>query len=238
MRSFIAFLPFLVASTAALSPIVTPPVAGVQAESAFPSAPSSVFSGLSFNASTTIRAPRSTMTSTKAGMRKEKRYYWGPSIIQDPEPGDTSSQPPIGGDHTTPDASQGLTPPSFPPLPSPSSSSESETHSSSPSSPPDESSSSAAPPEPTAPNSTDSDGETEDPTTSAFFNTKLADNRAKREKARISYTSKLAELSRLSLAAKTATTTSQKPQWTKIRDYRDKILGGERFHKVRRSLHR
>ena len=143
-------------------------------------------------------------------MRKEKRFYYG-SIIQDPEPGDTSSQPPIGGGHTTPDASQGLTPPSFPPLPSPSS-------------PPSDDSPSSAPPEPTTPSSTDSDVvtspaetspvETEDPTTSAFYNTKLAENRAKREKARISYTSRLAELSRLSLAA---TSTAERPQWTKIR---------------------
>ncbi|GAA5990197.1 hypothetical protein JCM5350_001081 [Sporobolomyces pararoseus] len=239
MRSFLAFLPFLVVSVAASSSVLTPPVATVQADSDFPSssapysapssAPSSAFAEISFNSSTTTRAPQSTMSSRGGGrMRKEKRFYFG-SIIQDPEPGDTSSQPPIGGGHTTPDASQGLTPPSFPPLPSPSTTPSSE------SSPPSDDSPSSAPPEPTAPSSTDL--ETEDPTTSAFFNTKLADNRAKREKARISYTSKLGELSRLSLAAKTSTTTSEQPQWTKIRAYRDKIIGGEAFHKVRKSFH-
>ncbi|GAA5911644.1 uncharacterized protein JCM6883_002432 [Sporobolomyces salmoneus] len=264
MRSFAiaVLLPFLVANVSATSPVAESAPVVQQGEpyellylyrlqmltrASFAFANGAVSSSstapfdLSFNASSTIRAPKSTMTPRQSMRTEKKRYYWGPTIIQDPEPGDTASQPPIGGGNTTPDASQGLTRPSFPPRPqsSTTSSATSESSSSVSSDPlpsPSSSSSSSSEVPSVAPSSVptpstisspeslpaetevDSSSSTLAPTSSHFYNTLLAANRSRREKLRVSYTSHLAELSRLSVAnAKTQTTSSEKPQWTKIR---------------------
>lgn len=229
MRSFASFF-ILVASCVASHAAANTPTAAVQP---LPEAPLA-FSSLSFNASTTVRAPRSTMTP-KEGFRRTKRSHG--TIIQDPEPGDTASQPPIGGGHTTPNASQGLTPPSFPPRPSATSST-----TTSDDTPPSETltsaegSDSSDPPAATASSSAeDNPAETSSETPSAtvvHHDSQLAENRARRQKAWVSYSSKLAELSRLSAAAKTSS--SEKPQWTKIRAYRDKIGGAPEINIARK----
>ncbi|GAA5849811.1 hypothetical protein JCM3766R1_007024 [Sporobolomyces carnicolor] len=260
MRSFAVatLLPFLLASVAASTAPVVEAVSAAARDSTMTPPLATGFSDLSFNASSTTRAPRATMTPA-GRMTKKRRYYWGPSIIQDPEPGDESvSQPPIGGGHSTPDASQGLTPPSFPPRPAPSSSSSpvsSADPAPSPSSSPDSSSStpsedaspSPAPSSESAPTSsstqdsgpseTDEASTSSAEATSAHHDSRIAENRARRQKAWTSYTSKLGELSRLSaLAAKTKT--AETPKWTKIRDYRDKIFGENAgSHKVRKTSH-
>ena len=162
------------------------------------SPPSDSFGSLSFNSSTTARAPRSTKTPHARVHRQDKRYYQGSSIIQDPAPGDTASLPPIGGGRTTPDIG-GLTPPTFPPRPSATPSSTQSTE---------------------LTNETTSTTET--PATKHLRNPILAENQRLRAIAWNSYTSRLAMDSRLAQEADTSTSSSKAEEtgivWTKIRD--------------------
>ncbi|GAA5885389.1 hypothetical protein JCM16303_006030 [Sporobolomyces ruberrimus] len=238
MRSAIVqILPFLLLLRAvAAVPAIWSQRDSHAAGSSFSSTPSSVFSEISFNSSTTTRAPAATITPSND---LTKRYYWGSSILQDPEPGDTSSQPPIGGENTTPNAQAGLTRPSFPPL-AESTSTSVESDSLAPSQAP--APIPAGPTEDTASSSkleissADAESLVSVPAaTPLAHHPTLAENRARRQKAWVSYSSKLAELSRLAAESKTSTSSAEAPKWSKIRAYRDIIPGQNRFHKVRRS---
>ncbi|GAA5826111.1 hypothetical protein JCM5353_008387 [Sporobolomyces roseus] len=221
-----------------------------QAQPTAPSFPprdssSSDFLGsLSFNSSTTTRAPRSTKTPHarvhRQKSRQDKRYYQGSSIIQDPQPGDTASLPPIGGGHTTPDAG-GLTPPTFPPRPSPTPSSTSTESTSEVLSSTELEHSDPSPPVASSesPSSASTSETLTSPATSSsshWLSPVLAENQRLRSKAWNSFTSRLAMESRLAEEAKTRTSTSKSQEtgivWTKIRDYRDKIPGRDTLHRV------
>ncbi|GAA6063050.1 hypothetical protein JCM10212_001113 [Sporobolomyces blumeae] len=127
----------------------------------------------------------------------DKRYYWGPSIIQDPAPGDASPSsssglPPIGAGHSTPNPGDVLTPPTFPPRPDPTPSTSSTSNSTD-----DDESSSEPTPTPTS-NSDPSPSETP-----RYRGHNLSEIQAIRESAKMSYESRLAaeSLSREQAAA-------------------------------------
>ncbi|GAA5933124.1 uncharacterized protein JCM15063_002304 [Sporobolomyces koalae] len=224
--------PLLVASTAETAPISVPSVHASATED------------FAFNTSSRIRAPRATDV---ASHRNAARYYWGPTIIQDPQPSDTASQPPIGGDHSTPNPFEHVTYPSFPPRSSASSTQpevESPTGTvTSPivanSTPPSSALTSTTSSESQAPESADA------PSSSSILQptslSHLAENRARRQKAWTSYTSDLARLSRLSVEAESPSLSpaAEVTQWTKIRDYRDKIVSAHAGHeRLRRVVRR